>query len=50
MELISDVGLVESRFSLFGDNVCVSATFVSGCTEHTIGLEIVLDRLDGTPG
>jgi hypothetical protein len=48
MELVSYVGLVESHFSPFGDSVCVSARLVNGCTEHTIGIEIVLDTLDGT--
>jgi hypothetical protein len=30
MELLGDVGHVESRFSLFGDSVRVSATWVHG--------------------
>jgi hypothetical protein len=49
MELISYVGLVESRFCPFGDSVCISARLVNGRTEHTIGIEIILDTLDGTP-
>jgi hypothetical protein len=49
MELVSDMGHVESRFSPFGDSVCVSARELQVCTEHTIGIEIVLDALDGTP-
>jgi hypothetical protein len=44
MELVSDVGRVESRFSPFGDSVSVSV-----CTEHTIGIQITLDTLNGTP-
>jgi hypothetical protein len=49
MELVSDAGRVESRFSPFGDNVSVSAWLEHGFTEHTIGIEIVLDELDRTP-
>jgi hypothetical protein len=48
MELRSDVRRVEPRFSRFGDNVSVSAR-CTVCTEHTKGIEIVLDTLDGTP-
>jgi hypothetical protein len=49
MELISDVGRVESHFSPFGDNVSVSPRLDAVCAEHTIGIEIVLDDLDQTP-
>jgi hypothetical protein len=49
MELISGVGRVEFRFSPFGDSVNVSARGCTVCTEHTIGIEIILDALDGTP-
>ena len=49
IELLGDVGHVESRsvrllmmFVLVQDRCMV-------CAEHTIGLEIVLDALDGTP-
>jgi hypothetical protein len=95
MELVSDVGRMESRFSPFGDSVSVSARLEHGlhrtyhrhrnrlgrsrsdsyvtrlkwmlgsvrfgivlllmqdrctvCTERTIGIEIILDTLDGTP-
>jgi hypothetical protein len=45
MELVNDVGHVESCFSLFGDRVNVNTV----CTENTIGTKIVLDALDGTP-
>jgi hypothetical protein len=51
MELISDVGHVESCFSLFGDSVSVrilTQDRCTVCTEHTIGIEIVLDALNGT--
>jgi hypothetical protein len=47
MELVSDVGHVESRFSPFRDVSVQDSCTV--CTEHTIGIEIILDALDGTP-
>jgi hypothetical protein len=46
MELVSDVGHVESRYSLFGDSVSVSARWVHGLHLNTIGIEIVLVRLE----
>jgi hypothetical protein len=49
MELLGDMGHVESRFSLFGDSVSVSARYVHGLCQRTIDLEIVLDTRDGTP-
>jgi hypothetical protein len=49
MVLISDVGCVESRFSPFGDSVCFMQDRCTVCIEHTIGIEIILDTLDGTP-
>jgi hypothetical protein len=49
MELVSDVGHVESHCSPFGDSVSVSEVWSTVCTERTIGIEIVLDTLDGTP-
>jgi hypothetical protein len=49
MKLLGDVGLVESHFGLFGDNISVSARQVHGLCQSTIGLEIVLDAPDGTP-
>jgi hypothetical protein len=49
MELLGDIGHVESRFSPFGDSVSVGATYFHICTKCTIGLEIALDALDGTP-
>jgi hypothetical protein len=48
MELLGDVGLVKSPF-LFGSSVCVSAELVHGLRQMYIGLEIVLDKPDGTP-
>jgi hypothetical protein len=61
MELLGDLGCVESRFGLFGDSVSVSLVSVcleivsvsvqDGCTvcaKRTTGLEIILDAHDGT--
>ena len=42
MELLGDVGHVESRFGLLVDIVSVS------CAKRTIGSEIILDVPDGT--
>jgi hypothetical protein len=47
MELLGDVGLVESLFFLFGDNVSVQDRGMV-CARRTIGLEIILDAPDGT--
>jgi hypothetical protein len=49
MELVSDVDRVESCFSPFGDSVVSGQGWSTVCTEHTIGIEIVLDELDQTP-
>jgi hypothetical protein len=49
MELVSDVGRVESHCSPFGDSVSVSARLEHGLTQQTIGIEIVLDEIDPTP-
>ena len=49
MELLGDVGQVESRFSPFGDGVSVSARLVHGFWQTYHGLEIILDVLDGSP-
>ena len=48
MELLGDVGHVESRFSPF-ETVLVSVQdrFMD-CAKRTIGSQIVLDALDGT--
>ena len=45
MTLLGDEAQVEACFGPFGDaqDRCMV------CAEHTIGLEIVLDTLDGTP-
>jgi hypothetical protein len=49
MELLGDMGKVESRFGPFGDSVGVYQDRFTVCTKHTIGLEIILDAPDGTP-
>jgi hypothetical protein len=49
MELISGVGRVEFHFSPIGEIVNVSAREVHGLHRTTIGIEIILDALDGTP-
>ena len=43
MELLGDMGLMESRFSLLGDNVGVGASRCMVCAKCTTGSEIVLD-------
>ena len=48
MELLGDVGLMESRFGLLGDNLGVGASRCTVCAKHTIGSEIVLYAPDGT--
>jgi hypothetical protein len=49
MELISDVGRVESHFSVFGKVIVLVQERSTVCTEFTIAIEIDLDALDGTP-
>jgi hypothetical protein len=49
MELHGDVGHVESRFGPFGDSVVSVQDNCTVCAKHTIGSEIILDALDGTP-
>jgi hypothetical protein len=49
MELVSEVGHVESYFNMFGDSLVLMQDRCKVCTEHTNGIEIVLDALDGTP-
>ena len=49
MELLGDVGHVESR------SVCLEMVLVltedrcTVCAKHTIGIDIIFDALDGTP-
>jgi hypothetical protein len=49
MELVSDVGRVESHFSVFAKVLVLVQETSTVYTEHTIGIEIDLDALDGTP-
>jgi hypothetical protein len=49
MKLIADVGHVESHFFLSRDSVSVVQDTCIVCAKRTIGLEIILDALDGTP-
>jgi hypothetical protein len=49
MELVSDVGRVESHFSVFGKVLELVQERSMVCTKHTTGIEIDLDALDGTP-
>jgi hypothetical protein len=51
MELVSDVGHVESRSSRLETVLALVQDRCTVCTEHTIGigLEIVLEAPDGTP-
>ena len=49
MELLDDVGHVESHFFLFGDIVTVVQDRCMVCAKRTIGSEIILDTSDGTP-
>jgi hypothetical protein len=46
MELLGDVGHVESRFFLFGDNVTVGAQFAPNIS---MAHKLFLDTPDGTP-
>jgi hypothetical protein len=48
-ELLGDVGHVESHFGSFGDSVSVSEDRCTVCAKPTIGSEIILDEIDGTP-
>jgi hypothetical protein len=47
MELLGDMGHVESRFGQFGVLVSVQER-CTVCVERTIGSEIILDAPDGT--
>jgi hypothetical protein len=49
VELLGDVGHVESHFGPFGDNVNVGARLVQGLRQMYNRLTIVLDAPDGTP-
>jgi hypothetical protein len=50
MVLRVDVGQVEARFGLFGDNTKLNARYMcTVCAECTIGSEITLSAPEGTP-
>jgi hypothetical protein len=49
MELLGDVGHVESYFGLFGDSLSAGARYVHGLRQTYHRLIIVLDAADGTP-
>ena len=49
MELLGEVGHVESRFGPFQDGVIVVQDRCMACAKHTVGSGIVLDALDVTP-
>ena len=49
MELVGDVGHVESHFNPFGNSVSVGQDRCTVCAKRTIGSEIILDAPDGTP-
>jgi hypothetical protein len=49
MELLGDMGHLESRFGLFGDSGSVSARMVHDLCQTYHRSEIVLEAPDGTP-
>jgi hypothetical protein len=49
MELLGDVGHVESCFGPLGDGVSIGERLVHGLRHTHLGLEIILDVIDGTP-
>ena len=49
MVLLGDEAQVEARFGPFGDSGNLDADRCMVCAKRTIGLEIILDALDGTP-
>jgi hypothetical protein len=49
MELLGDVGHVESHFGLLGETIVSIQDRCTVCANHTIGSEILLDASDGTP-
>ena len=48
MELLGDVGHVESHFFLFGDIVTIVQDRCTVCAKRTVDIEIIFDALDGT--
>ena len=49
IELLGDMGHVKSCFGPFGDMLVSVQDRCTICAKHTIGSEIVLDALGGTP-
>jgi hypothetical protein len=49
MELLGDVGPVESHFNPFGNSVSVGARLVHGLRQTCHWLRIILDVAEGTP-
>jgi hypothetical protein len=49
MELLGDVGHVESFFGQFADVLLSVQDWSMVCAKRTIGLVITLDEPDGTP-
>jgi hypothetical protein len=49
MELLGNMGHVESHFGLFEIMLVLVQDRCMVCTEHIIGSEIILDAPDGTP-
>jgi hypothetical protein len=49
MELLGDMGHLESHLFIFGDSVRAVQDWCTVCSDCTIGLEIILDVPDGTP-
>jgi hypothetical protein len=49
MELLGDVGHVESYFSPFGDMLVSVQDRGTVCAKHSIGSKIILNALDRTP-
>ena len=50
VELLGDMGHMESRFGLFGDVLVPVQHRCTVCAKHTIGLEIILGARDGILG
>jgi hypothetical protein len=49
MELLGDVGHVESYFIPFGQPIILMLDRCMVCAEYTIGSEVIMDAPDGTP-
>ena len=49
MDLLGEVGHVESRFGPFRDGVILVQDRCTACAKHTVGFGIVLDAPDVTP-